>query len=271
MKIAVLIKQVPNTTKVRLDPVTNNLIRDGVESIMNPYDVYALEFALQIKKMVMCDGGKVSFCVYSMGPQAAGEIMKYAFAVGADRGVLLSDRAFAGSDTLATSYILSEALKKDGMPDLIICGKQAIDGDTAQVPVEVAGHLKMPCLTNVYELVKVSEDERRITVGRKTDYADMTMSAGFPAVITVDKGYFDTTLPTVGDMIRAKYMDIELWTAETLGADAARMSVQGSPTQVVKVFAPEMKKESRMLSGTLEEQMEECLKLLAEKGIDLKS
>ncbi len=260
MKIAVLIKQVPNTTKVCLDPVTNNLIRDGIESILNPYDIYALELALQIKEKTDC-----VIEVFSMGPQPAADIIKYAYSMGADQGILLSDRAFAGSDTLATSYILSEAVKKEGMPDLIICGKQAIDGDTAQAPEEIAGHLGIFCLTNVCQICGVHE--KHIEVVRQTDYARMKMRIAYPAVLTVEKGFSDPRLPKVKDMIRGKNMQVSVWDAKTLQADPERMSIQGSPTKVVRVFSPSVSRETRILQGSLTEQMEECLQVLSEREI----
>lgn len=248
LNIVVLVKQVPNTTQVKIDPVTNNLVREGVPSIVNPYDMYAIEEALLLKEKF---GGKVS--ILSMGPMQAAEVAKYAVAMGADNGYLLSDRAFAGADTLATSYTMSRALDKLDEVDLILCGKQAADGDTAQVPAELAEHLGMGCLTYVSKICDVANG--KITVERTLDFAEVKAEVNLPAVLTINKGINEPRMPRLKDMVRAMYTSIDVLKASDLILDEKRISLSGSPTQVKKIFSPERKKSGYMLSGSPEEQV----------------
>ncbi|MDD4752154.1 MAG: electron transfer flavoprotein subunit beta/FixA family protein [Desulfitobacteriaceae bacterium] len=248
LNIVVLVKQVPNTTQVKIDPVTNNLVREGVPSIVNPYDMYAIEEALLLKEKF---GGKVS--ILSMGPAQAKEVIKYAMAMGADDGILLSDRAFAGSDTLATSYTLSAALSKMGKADLVLCGKQAADGDTAQVPAELAEYLGMGCITYVSKICDIADG--KITVERTLDFAEAKAEVSMPAVLTLNKGINEPRLPRLKDMVKAMYMSIQVLKSNDLTLDEKRISLSGSPTQVMKVFSPERKKSGYVLNGSSDEQV----------------
>lgn len=248
LNIVVLVKQVPNTTQVKIDPVTNNLVREGVPSIVNPFDMYAIEEALLLKEKF---GGTVT--VLSMGPSQAVEVIKHAMAMGADRGILLSDRAFAGADTLATSYTLSAAFAKLGHVDLILSGKQAADGDTAQVPAELAEHLGIGCLTYVSRILDIAEG--KVTVERTMDFAEVKAEVNLPAVLTLNKGINDPRLPTLHNIVKAMYMKAEILKAGDLVLDEKRISLSGSPTQVIKVFSPERKKSARILNGTIDQQI----------------
>ncbi len=257
LKIVVLVKQVPNTTQVRIDPETNNLIRDGIPSIVNPYDLHAIEAALSLKEKL---GANVT--ALSMGPPQAIEVLKYAMALGVDQGVLLSDIAFAGADTLATSYTLSAGIKKIGIPDIVICGKMAIDGDTAQVPVELAEHLDIGCLTNVSQVLEVKNGS---ALAESTmDFAKINIRVKLPAGLAVNKGINEPRLPRLTDMVRAAHMKCDILTVRDLKIDKGRISIAGSPTWVVKVFAPENKKQVRILEGTIDSQVEDVLNVLKE-------
>jgi electron transfer flavoprotein beta subunit len=181
--------------------------------------------------------------------------------MGADEGFLLSDRVFAGSDTLATSYSLAAGLKAMDPADLIFCGTQTADGDTAQVPAEIAEHLGIACLTNVSRLC--SAGNGAITVNRALDNGDVRAEAKTPAVLTLRKGINVPRFPRLMDMVQAASMSVKVLTAADLDLDAARISLAGSPTQVVRVFTPERNKETRMLTSPVEEQIEELLDALA--------
>jgi electron transfer flavoprotein beta subunit len=181
MDIIVLIKQVPNTTDVKLDKNTGNLIREGLESIMNPDDRHALEMALAIK-----DSHKARITVVSMGPPQAIEVLSEAMGMGADKGVLLSDRAFAGADTWATSFTLGKAIEKIGRFDLIICGRQAIDGDTAQIGPQIADYLGIPQATYVFTVESL--EDTRITIRRRLEDGYERIQCRLPALLTVMGG-----------------------------------------------------------------------------------
>ena len=189
MNIFVCVKQVPDTAEMKIDPVTNNLVRDGVTNIMNPYDQYALETALEIKDSM---GAKVT--VITMGPPHAESVLKDCLAVGADEAILVSDRAFGGADTLATSAALAETIRHLGIPDLIMCGRQAIDGDTAQVGPEIAAHMGLAQVTYAAE-VSVEGDD--IIVKRESDKGYDMISVQKPAIVTVVKTEFEPRYPTI--------------------------------------------------------------------------
>jgi len=260
LNIVVLIKQVPNTTQVKIDPETNNLVREGVPSILNPYDLYAIEEALLLKEQY---GARVT--ALSMGPKQGLEVIKYALAMGADAGILLSDYAFAGSDTLATSYTISAALSRLGQVDIVLCGKQAADGDTAQVPAELAEHLDMGCLTYVSRIFSILEG--KIIAERVLDFANVKAESTLPVVLTLNKGINDPRLPRLKDMVRAMYIQAEILTAADLPLDKTRISLSGSPTQVIKVFTPERKKASIRLEGLASEQVASLISELERREI----
>jgi electron transfer flavoprotein beta subunit len=231
MRFAVLIKQVPETTNVQIDPATNTLRREGVAAVMNPFDAYALEEAVRLKEKV---GGEV--IAVTMGPPQAEAMLRDAVAVGADRVVLVSDRAFAGSDTWATSKTLAAALKKIGF-DLVLCGKQAIDGDTAQVGPGVATFLGVPQATYVRKIDEITPE--RATVQRLLEEGTEFLSIPMPALMTVVKDINEPRLPSLRGKMKAKKIVIEKLGAADLGLPAEELGLKGSPTKVVKIFAPD--------------------------------
>jgi len=238
MKLLVCVKQVPDTTEIRIDPETNTLIRAGVPSIVNPFDTYALEVAARIKDE--CGG---SITVISMGPQQAKNALTECLGVGADKAYLVSDRVFGGSDTLATSYILSGAIRaveaKEGPFDVIFCGKQAIDGDTAQVGPEIAEHLDLPQVTYA---VEVTAKEGSIVAKRENDDGYALIEMQTPCLVTVTKPAFDPRVPTIKSKLAAKKAEIAIITSEDMELDISRCGLKGSPTKVKKTFTPQVKK-----------------------------
>ena len=252
MKIIVCVKQVPDAKDVRLDPVTNTLAREGVESIMNPYDQHALEEAVCLKE---AHGGEV--IVLTMGPPQAEEILRLAISCGADRGVLVSDRAFAGADTWATAYTLEKAVETIGGADLILCGKQAIDGDTAQVGPGLAMRLDFPFVTCVQKVREA--DDTRIVVERMMDDGYDVVEAPLPALLTVVKDINDPRVPSLKGKMRSKKAEIQTLTASDINADPACIGLPGSPTQVANVFPPQARGERSILTGTLDEQIDQLV------------
>ena len=265
MHAVVLIKQVPDTAEVRIDPKTNTLIREGVPSIINPYDAHALEEALRLKDKY---GGKVT--VVSMGPPQAAEALKKAISLGADRAILLTDRKFAGSDTLATSYVLAKAIEKivsNEPVDLVFAGKQAIDGDTAQVGPGVAARLNMALITYIERVEEFNPAEGYVVAVRKIEGKKEYVRAKLPALLTALKGINEIRYATMPDMIRAARYQPEVWGKEQLDVEEAFLGLKGSPTQVWKSFVPQAKARAKveMLSGS----PEEVAKALAEKLVPL--
>jgi len=254
MKILVCIKQVPDTAEVRINPETNTLIRDGVPSIINPYDLHAIEAGLRLK-----DELGASVTVMTMGPPQAEDALREAISMGADEAVLLTDRAFAGSDTWATAYTLAQASRKLGF-DLIICGKQAIDGDTAQVGPEMAEFLAIPHVAYVKGIEEVSEE--RVVLERMMDEGYDVIEAEFPLLITVVREINEPRLPSLKGKMRAKKADIKRLNREDIGAEESETGLQGSPTQVRNIFAPESKKDRKMLEGSVEEQVNQLIEEL---------
>ena len=238
MNILVCIKQVPDTTEIKIDPVTNTLIRAGVPSIVNPFDAYALEIAARIKDVT--PGTKIT--LLSMGPDQAKAALKECLAVGGDKAYLVSDRAFGGADTLATSYTLKTAIEKleetEGRFDIIFCGKQAIDGDTAQVGPEIAEHLDYPQVTYAVE-ARVEGGE--VLVKRETGDGFEVLAASMPCVVTVTKPYFDPRFPTIKSKLAAGRAQIPTLTADDLPVDRESIGLKGSPTKVMKSFTPPQK------------------------------
>jgi len=234
MDILVCVKQVPDTSEIRIDPVTNTLIRSGVPSIVNPFDANALEAAVQLKE---AHGGSVT--VISMGPEQAKNALKECLSLGADRAVLISDRLFGGSDTLATSYILANAIKRLGKFDLILCGKQAIDGDTGQVGPEIAEHLGIAQLTFVAKL-DVKGDV--ITVQREHDEGYEIVEAKLPVVVTVVKSINKPRYPSIKSKLAANKAVIDVLKASDLPEiNTEKIGLKGSPTKVKKTFTPPRK------------------------------
>lgn len=255
MKIVVCVKQVPDTTEVKINPETNTLIREGVASILNPFDMYAVEEGIRIKEKL---GGTVT--VLSMGPPQVAESLRDTIGMGVDEAILLSDRAFAGSDTLATSYALSKGIEKIGAVDLIICGKQAIDGDTAQVGPEIAEKLGIPHLTYVKHIEEISSE--RMILDRMNEDGYERLELPLPALITVVKEINEPRLPSIKGMMRAKKAVIPVWTAEMIGALPEKCGLKGSPTWVKRIFIPELKCQGEIFSGSPEEQVAALVKAL---------
>ena len=256
MKIIVCIKQVPDAKDVRLDPETNTLDREGVQSIMNPYDQHAVEEAVCLKEQL---GGDVT--VLSMGPPQAEEVLKQAISCGADNAVLISDRAFAGADTWATSYTLAKAVEKIGEFDLILCGKQAIDGDTAQVGPGLAIQLDIPFVTCIQKIREASDTE--LVMERMMDDGYDVLAADYPMLLTVVKDINQPRVPSLKGKMKAKKVQIRVLSAEDVGADSAKIGLAGSPTQVVDVFPPPPRGERSILTGTIDEQIEQLVEKLA--------
>lgn len=259
MHAIVCIKQVPDTTEVKVNPETGTLIREGVPSIINPFDTYAIEEALRWREKF---GGRVT--VVSMGPPQAKDALREAIAMGADEAILLSDRAFAGADTLATAYTLAEAIQRVGDYDLIICGRQAIDGDTGQVGPGIANRLGIPQLTYVSRIRQIDFENKAITVERLVEEGCEVVASTLPAVITVNKDINQPRYPDFGGVIRSRGVEIPVWDAGTLaGADPAQFGLDGSPTRVMRVFTPPPRQEEAEIIEA--DTIEEAAALLAEK------
>ena len=242
MNIIVCIKQVPDTTNVRIDPEKKTLIREGVQSIINPFDCYAIEEGVRLKEKF---GGKVT--VISMGPPQAEIALREAVSLGADEAILVSDRAFAGSDTLATSYALACAVRKIGPFDIILCGKQAIDGDTAQVGPGVAVHLGIPQITYVRKIEKI--EGHIIVAQRLTEEGYDVIEAHMPVMLSVVKEINEPRIASLKGKMAAKKATIATWTAEAIGADKTRVGLEGSPTLVVEIFTPPARPGGRIIHG----------------------
>lgn len=257
MNIIVCIKQVPETTEIRIDKQTNTLIREGVPSIINPFDTYALEEAITIRERC---GGKVT--VITMGPPQAEQALREAISMGVDEGILLSDRAFAGGDTLATSYTLSRAIKQIHKFELVICGKQAIDGDTAQVGPGVAEMLGIPFIAYVRKIEEIREGYIRAERMMEEGYDVIEMS--LPALITVVKEINEPRLPSLRGMLKAKKENIPVWNLEKLGGDTGKFGLNGAPTQVIRIFTPESRPGGEMLEGTIEEAVTKLIREMKE-------
>ncbi len=256
MDIVVCIKQVPDTSEVSIDPETNTLVREGVPSIINPYDENAIEVGLQLKEE---HGGTVT--ALSMGPPQAEEALRQALAMGCDEAILISDRAFAGSDTLATSYVLAEAIRKVDSYDLIICGKQAFDGDTAQVGPGIAEQLGIPQATYA---VDVKVDENRIAVKRLLAGSFETIEMKLPALITADKHMNVPRHAGLRGVMAARKKEIPTWTLEDIEADPEKCGLSGSPTTVVEIFPPQRSHKTERLEGEAQQVARQLVEKLRE-------
>lgn len=259
MKIIVCIKQVPETTEVQINPETNTLIREGVVSIINPFDMYAIEEAIRLKERF---GGEV--VAITMGPPQAQEVLREAISLGVDSGIHLSDRAFAGSDTWATSLILAKAIEKIGDYDLMICGKQASDGDTAQVGPGIAAHLDIPQATYVRKIDTVHLDTkpRIMVVERLLEEGYELVELKLPALITVVKEINEPRLPSLRGKMNARKAIITTWGNADLNIEESKIGLNGSPTQVVKIFTPPQKEGGEILEGEPKEMAEKLAKVI---------
>ncbi|WP_417062252.1 electron transfer flavoprotein subunit beta/FixA family protein [Enorma massiliensis] len=288
MHIVVCVKAVPSSTEVKMDPVTHTIVRDGRESVVNPFDAAALEAALAIKDERAATGEGCRVSVLSMGIPATEALLRDGIARGASDALLLSDRAFAGADTLATSYALScgirelgsasmndaaasgasehgEATPGPSLPDLILCGKMAVDGDTAQIGPELAGLFDMPCVTDVRELVAI--ERGRVTVRHATDAGIELVEVPLPAVLTVAKDIAQPRMPSIAGVRAAAGAPVAVLSAARVQADPARSGLAGSPTQVVRSFVPERSDTCEVLEGSVPEQAARIIALAEEAGL----
>lgn len=263
--LLVSVKQVPDTTNIRIDPETGSLIRKGVPAILNPYDAHAVAAAAEWKKKL---NGKLT--VITMGPPAAEDALQECIEMGADRAVLISDRKFAGSDTLATSYVLAEAIRKihqEDPLDLIFFGKQAIDGDTAQVGPGAAIRLGMPLITYAVEIQEINEDDRYALIIRKTESGKEVIKTTLPAVLTAEKSIAEIPYASLPDLITSLRYQPEFWTAEEpLLYDDNQIGLKGSPTWVAQSGTPEAHEpaetisvEEKGLQGAVDQALKDML------------
>ncbi|MBS7269418.1 MAG: electron transfer flavoprotein subunit beta/FixA family protein [Candidatus Freyarchaeota archaeon] len=234
MKIIVCVKQVPEVTEVKIDPKTNTLIRDGVPSIVNPFDEIAVEEAVRLKEK---HGGEVT--VITMGPPQARQALLRCLAMGADKAILLTDRAFAGSDTWATAYTLAQAIKKMEY-DLILCGARAIDGDTAQVGPELAENLGITPITYAKK-VEIDPEKKRITVHRETEEGYEVIESRLPVLLTAIKGLNEPRIPALREIMLAKKKEIKELNLASIGGDPQSYGLSGSFTEVVRIFTPKQR------------------------------
>ena len=260
MNVVVCLKQVPGTTEVKIDPQTNTLIRQGIKNIINPLDNYALEEGVRIKERC---GGRVT--AITMGPPQAEEMLREAISLGADEAVLLSDSAFAGADTLATAHTLAEAIKKLGQYDIVICGRQTVDGDTGQVGPELAEMLGLPFVAYVSRVEELAEGSMRVQ--RMVEDGHEVIESPLPAVITVVKEINTPRFPSLRGIAMAKSAVIPVWTAQELGVDQGRVGLAGSATRVIKIFFPRRTCQAEIFQGDPESQVDCLVGRLKDAGL----
>jgi electron transfer flavoprotein beta subunit len=260
LEIIVCIKQVPAITEVRIDQETGTLIREGVEAVVNPFDMYVLEEGIRLKERY---GGKST--VISMGPPQAESAMREALALGFDRAVLLSDKAFAGADTLATAYTLACGIRKTGSCDIIICGLKTTDGDTGQVGPGLAEELKIPHVSYVRKIIDVTGNT--LIVERSLEDFYEEIEAPLPCLITVTKEINEPRLPTFKGKMAARRAPIEVWSAHDVESTYERFGLKGSPTQVIKIFNPPPRSKGESLLGNPKLQAAELIKRFVEKKL----
>ncbi|MBO6178554.1 MAG: electron transfer flavoprotein subunit beta/FixA family protein [Selenomonadaceae bacterium] len=259
MEILVCIKQVPGSNKVEVDPVTGVLKRSGADAKMNPYDLFALETGLRLKEKY---GGSLS--VITMGPPQAKAVIREAFAMGADRGAIITDRKFGGADVLATSYTLSQGIRKFGKFDLIVCGLQTTDGDTAQVGPEVSEQLDIPCVSNVRKIVEA--DDKTLTVDMEMSEDIEKVKISFPCLITVQKDINEPRLPSYKKAKATVEREILEFTLKDMeDTDEKHYGLSGSPTQVQRIFPPNHEKSQETLTGTGEALADTIYAILKQK------
>ena len=257
MRIIVCVKQVPATAEIMIDPKTGTLVREGVESTVNPFDMYAIEEGVRLKERY---GGIVT--AISMGPRQAEAALREALAIGCNEAILLSDRSFAGADTLATAYTLARGIRNIGSYDLIICGLKTTDGDTGQVGPGLAEEMGMPHVSYVRKIVDVKEDT--INLERSLDDVYEQVQAPLPCLITVTKEINEPRLPSFKLKLMAKRASITVWDSSSLDGDPERFGLEGSPTRVVKVFHPEPRASGEVITGDPRTQAERLVQRLRE-------
>lgn len=257
MKIIVPIKQVPETSNVSMDPETGTMIRDGVESIINPLDLYAIEESVKLKEE---HGGEI--LVISMGPSKAEMAIREAISMGCDDGILLSNKEFAGSDTLATSYTLSQSIKKFNPYDLIICGERATDGDTGQVGPGIAAWLDIPFTTYVSKIKEVNENSMIVQRMVETGYEILEIET--PCLLTVVKEINYPRLPSMRGKLLAKKKEIKTWGPDDIEAKRDYIGLEGSPTRVVKISKPKVSRGGEILMPKNESELDKAVDGLIE-------
>ncbi|MEA1913516.1 MAG: electron transfer flavoprotein subunit beta/FixA family protein [candidate division WOR-3 bacterium] len=261
IKIIVCVKQVPDPEHAKMDVEEGTVIREGVELMVNPFDLYAVEEALRIKEEL---GGEV--IVLSMGPLQAEEALKEAIAMGADGGILLTSLDFAGADTWATSYTLARACEKIHNFDLILCGKQAIDGDTAQVGPGIAAQLGIPQITFVRKINGITD--KKIKAERLVEGGFEVISSSLPLLLTVVKEINEPRLPTLKGKLKSKKVEIQKWGPEDIKADPDKIGLKGSPTRVEEIFTPKLTKKGKTFTAEeIEKAIDEIIKKQEEMGL----
>jgi electron transfer flavoprotein beta subunit len=263
LKIVVCIKQVPDTTNVRINPETNTLMREGVESIINPFDMYALEEGIRLKEK---HGGTV--IALSMGPPQVESALREAISLGVDEAILLSDRAFAGADTLATAYTLARGIRKIGKVDVILMGRQAMDGDTGQVGPGVAENLGLPHVTEIRKIERI-EDDGTIIVERLLEDGYVRLKSKLPIVLTAVKEINEPRLPSLKGKMAAKKAEIPSWNQEDIDLNPQRIGLTGSPTQVMKIFTPPKPSGGKIFEGDVQQAVTSLLAELRAAGIPI--
>ena len=265
LHIAVCVKAVPGSTEVKMDPKTNTIVREGGQAVINPFDASALECALAIKDDFAAHGSKARVTAVSMGIPATETLLRDCVARGADDALLLTDRAFAGADTLATTYALTRGidwLEGHGDPfDLVICGKMAVDGDTAQIGPELAGHYGIPCVTDVGG-ISLAEDASALELVHASDAGEETVAVSMPCVITVSKDIAQLRMPSIAGIRAAADAEVRMLGAGDVEADPSRCGLAGSPTQVVRSFVPERSHECVPIEGAAAEQAERLVEII---------
>jgi electron transfer flavoprotein beta subunit len=259
VNIVVCLKQVPGTTQVKIDPQTNTLIRQGIENIINPFDTYAIEEGVRLGERT---GGKVT--AISMGPPQAETALREAISLGADEGILLSDPTFAGADTWATSYTISAALRKLGQYDLVICGRQTLDGDTGHVGPQLAEMLALPFIAYVSQIEEIADGSLRVR--RMVEDGYEVIESPLPAVVTVVKEINTPRLPSLRGIARSKSATIPVWGAKELNTDPGRVGLAGSFTQVIRIFSPQRVCQGEIFQGEAEEQVDCLVNRLKDDG-----
>ncbi|MGM7701543.1 electron transfer flavoprotein subunit beta/FixA family protein [Pseudalkalibacillus sp. Hm43] len=264
LHIVACIKQVPDTKIIKMNPKTNTMDRASAPAILNPYDAHAVEEAVRIKKRY---GGIVS--VLTMGPPPAVKAIKKCIEIGADEGYMISDRKFAGADTLATSYALTKAIEKISKirpVDLVLCGKMTIDGDTGQVGPGIARRLDIPPLTSVKKVEVINKDEGYVIVHRKIEDGHEVIQSSLPCLMSVEKEINEVPYSPFPNMLKAARYEPHIWSVDDLEeVDIKQLGLKGSPTIVAKVWAPPKPEGGKMLEGNAEEQVNQLLSVVLEK------
>jgi electron transfer flavoprotein beta subunit len=265
MKFVVCIKQVPDTTEVKVDPKTHTLIRDGVPSILNPYDQYAIEECVRIKEKT----GEGIITVITMGPPQARSALMKCLALGADEAILISDKAFAGSDTWATAYTLAQAIKKIGSVDMVFCGQQAIDGDTAQVGPEIAQQLGIPQVTYV-EKIDI-DNKYKLTIHKQTEEGYHILETKPPVLLALlPPTSFQPEHPPMSRILGAKRKPFNDWDVKILGGDLSKYGLDGSFTQVIKTYTPPSRGECNLIEGSSKDAAKKLSDILLKHDVLVK-